>query len=105
MYFPDQLTGNPTPKRDASKYDPDIVVISYWWDELFWSLKLQAPIGYFMSFKFFNTHRTDPGEKPYFIISLMSSIRHLIKDNKAGPNGECLTLEEIQELYKAPPNE
>ena len=101
MYIPDQATGKPIPKRDVSKYDPDIVLISYWWEDLFWSLTLQAPIDNFVPFTFFSAMNRSTKTKPHFLISLMPSIYFVIKDNKAGINGETLDWKQICELYKS----
>jgi predicted DNA-binding WGR domain protein len=69
-----------------------------------WSIDVGAPITNFLSFKDIKKYEKEEygitkKRKKLYSATKNKEIEALIANNKAGPNGECLTWEQIIELY------
>ena len=105
-YYGSIVTQSNEPIR-LSKFNQDIIGMITSDGFLSWSLLLQAPIAeinYHSSAVNLSEMPLLNGGKP-ICLSSSSNIEIILKDNKAGPNGESLTLKEILKLYKGESND
>jgi hypothetical protein len=88
------------PASDGVNQNFTILMIERFGSGLLWSFELQAPISQIMSGT--DIRAAIEGDIDFWMLTEWNqphNIEAIIKDNRAGINGESLSWEEIRELY------